>query len=244
VTWKGMEAGARLHPGPGYFLLPWIHVCFTSDGAVFLDVKHDRYVGLEHPKAQILRRLLSQQPADDEMDSLGRELVASGLLTSTAQHRREPIEAPSIDAPDSLLIDSLDNDAPRPSALHVLRFLTACATVWVHLHLGSLDRALARARRRKQKLLRSARSVDMEKARQATRVFVHLRTFVYTARDHCLFDSLTLSDYLQRCGVLTSCVFGVRTLPFAAHCWVQAGKSLLTETSVEYVADFSPILVI
>lgn len=227
-----------------YFLLPWIHVCFTSDGAVFLDVKNDRYVGLEHPKAQILRRMLDEHPADAEMDSLGRELVASGLLTSSGNHRRHPTGARLIDAPDSLLIDSLDNDAPRPSALHVFRFLTACATVWAHLHLGSLDRAVARACRRKSKLLRSVQSTDLEKAREATRVFVHLRTFVYTAHDHCLFDSLTLSDYLQRFGIPTNCVLGVRTLPFGAHCWVQAEKSLLTETSVEYVADFSPILVI
>jgi hypothetical protein len=219
-------------------------MCFTSDGAVFLDVKHDRYVGLEHSKAQILRRFLSECPNDEEADALGKELVAAGLLTIDHHSRQRPIGVASIDAPDNLLVDSFDDDVPRPSILHITRFLAACVTVWGHLRLGSLERALARAERCKARLRQSARSADLKTAREATRVFMHLRTFIYTAHDHCLFDSLVLSNYLQRFGVLSSCVFGVRTLPFGAHCWVQVEKSLLTETSAEYVANFSPILVI
>jgi hypothetical protein len=211
---------------------------------VFLDVKHDRYVGLEHSKAQILRRFLDGCPRDEETDALGKELVASGLLTVGRDRRQRPIGVASIDAPDGLLIDNFDEDVPRLSMLHIARFLAACMIVWGYLHLGSLEQALSRAQRRKGRLRRSTRRADLKTTGEATRVFVHLRTFVYTAHDHCLFDSLVLSDYLQRFGVLSSCVFGVRTLPFGAHCWVQIEKSLLTETSAEYVANFSPILVI
>jgi len=43
----------------------------------------------------------------------------------------------------------------------------------------------------------------------------------------CLFNSLALIRFLTRRGFDGALVFGVRGMPFAAHCWVEAGGAIL-----------------
>jgi hypothetical protein len=59
---------------------------------------------------------------------------------------------------------------------------------------------------------------------------------------HCLSDSLALLRWLQNpAGMLL--VFGVKLEPFAAHCWVQFGETLLND-HLDHVAPFQPVRVI
>jgi hypothetical protein len=229
---------------PHYFLPQWIHMCLTVDGAVFLDVRHDRYVGLDPSRTQILSALLAGNEGVPEGEVLAVELVGAGLLTRDTGERARPLAATSFAPPESVLVEP-DEETPTFNALHVFRFLAACVCVWAALHLRSLEYALCRLQSRKRRLpSRADTSASLETARQLARVFVHLRTFAYTASDHCLYDSLVLSDFLQRYRVASTCIFGVRTVPFAAHCWVQTGRSLTTEFNLEYVAAFAPICTI
>lgn len=59
----------------------------------------------------------------------------------------------------------------------------------------------------------------------------------------CLMRSLQLLFYLRGLGFAPTWVFGVRTWPFAAHCWLQAGEVVLDD-SVEHVRAYSPILAV
>ena len=59
----------------------------------------------------------------------------------------------------------------------------------------------------------------------------------------CLYQSFLLLEVLRRNGVAADWVFGVRTWPFHAHCWVQAGDIVLNDT-LDHVASFEPIMVI
>lgn len=59
----------------------------------------------------------------------------------------------------------------------------------------------------------------------------------------CLMRSLQQRLYLQRRGHHAAWVFGVRTWPFEAHCWLQAG-SVVLDDRVDHVAGFTPILVV
>lgn len=225
-----------------YFLPRWIHFCFASDGAVFLDVKHDRYVGLDLARTRLLRRLIEEGCAAPELDEFGKELADAGLLTTTCDGNARALATTSLPEPDNLLADAFD-EYPSISFAHVATFLVSCSTVWLSLHLRSFGYAVLRLKSRKGRLAKRVRrpASDLKNLVQA---FVYLRTFVYTAHEHCLYDSLVLSDFLLRFGLLPTCVFGVRTLPFGAHCWVQADRSLLTESSIEFVSTFSPVLVI
>jgi hypothetical protein len=73
--------------------------------------------------------------------------------------------------------------------------------------------------------------------------FVHLRPLFYTTREACLLDSLTLTHFLARYGVFPTWVFGVKTDPFYAHCWVQQGDFVFND-SPDFIKGFSPILVV
>ncbi len=59
----------------------------------------------------------------------------------------------------------------------------------------------------------------------------------------CLYQSFLLLEILRRRGLSADWVFGVRTWPFYAHCWVQAGDVVLNDT-VDHVTSFEPIMVV
>ncbi len=59
----------------------------------------------------------------------------------------------------------------------------------------------------------------------------------------CLFQSWLLLAFLRRGGHDATWVFGVRTWPFAAHCWLQAEDACLTDAP-EALSAYHPILAI
>lgn len=59
----------------------------------------------------------------------------------------------------------------------------------------------------------------------------------------CLLDSLAMTRFLARRGFATNIVFGVIDDPFSAHCWVQAGDTVLNDT-VGNVTSYTPIRVV
>jgi len=89
----------------------------------------------------------------------------------------------------------------------------------------------------------NAGTMDVDRARMLVAAFLYLRPLFYTAREACLLDSLTLIRYLAGYGVFPDWVFGVKTEPFYAHCWVQQGGRVFND-SPEYLGEFTPILVV
>ena len=59
----------------------------------------------------------------------------------------------------------------------------------------------------------------------------------------CLQRSFQLRRFLACEGIATSWYFGVRTWPFAAHCWLQIGDLVLGDR-LERVRFYAPILVV
>jgi hypothetical protein len=86
-------------------------------------------------------------------------------------------------------------------------------------------------------------AVDVATVRELVTAFVHVRPLFYTTRDGCLLDSVTLSHFLARYGIFPTWVFGVKTEPFYAHCWVQQGDYVFNDTP-DFIKGFSPILVV
>jgi hypothetical protein len=192
----------------------------------------------------MLLRELMEGDDTPELDEFAKGLAAAGLLTMTCDGGARSLTTPSLAPPDRLLADSFDDERRAIAPAHLATFLVSCTVVWRNLRLRSFEQALLRLTVRKSRLAQRPQLRSEADLKEAVQAFVYLRTFVYTAYDHCLFDSLVLCDFLLRLGLSPTCVFGVRTLPFGAHCWVQVDRSLLTESSIEYVATFSPVLVI
>ncbi|MBB5745715.1 lasso peptide biosynthesis B2 protein [Brevundimonas variabilis] len=59
----------------------------------------------------------------------------------------------------------------------------------------------------------------------------------------CLQRAFMLRSYLHASDITTDWVFGVRTWPFLAHCWIQIDDRVVGDT-VERVSGFTPILVV
>ncbi|QNM83345.1 lasso peptide biosynthesis B2 protein [Sphingomonas sabuli] len=57
---------------------------------------------------------------------------------------------------------------------------------------------------------------------------------------NCLADSLALLIFLQRHGATASLIFGAKLDPFAAHCWLQAGPTLLNDR-LDRIEGFTPV---
>lgn len=59
----------------------------------------------------------------------------------------------------------------------------------------------------------------------------------------CLQRAFQLRRILMREGIATDWVFGVRTWPFGAHCWLQIGDEIIGD-SLARVSHYSPIMVV
>ncbi|MBU0823552.1 MAG: lasso peptide biosynthesis B2 protein, partial [Alphaproteobacteria bacterium] len=62
------------------------------------------------------------------------------------------------------------------------------------------------------------------------------------AEDQCLANGVAMRAMLARRGLASELVIGVR-LPFAAHCWVQMGETVLSDP-LDRVQNFKPIVAV
>jgi len=59
----------------------------------------------------------------------------------------------------------------------------------------------------------------------------------------CLFRSRMLLAFLRKSGLDATWVFGVRTWPFEAHCWLQV-EDLVLDDTLDNVRNFTPIFMV
>lgn len=104
--------------------------------------------------------------------------------------------------------------------------------------LGSF-RALASAAARDRPNAPRASASDVARDARVFDQMLPLAPF----QGECLFRSFVLLAFLRAAGRDADWVFGVRTYPFEAHCWLQAGDMALDDAA-ERVCGFTPILVI
>lgn len=86
----------------------------------------------------------------------------------------------------------------------------------------------------------SARLVDFKKAASYVAMFNSLR-WLYMRPYRCMFDSLALLKFLHPHGLVPNWIFGICPEPFRAHCWLQAGTVVLSDT-LERVSTYTPIM--
>jgi len=75
------------------------------------------------------------------------------------------------------------------------------------------------------------------------KVFSRIRAYVYDSKQHCLFDSLVVIEYLAHYELSPTFVMAIQTDPFGAHAWVQEGDCVFNDRVVR-TQYFSPIVVI
>lgn len=215
-----------------YGLAPDIHIADVDGDLVLLDARHDRYFCLPRGAASPLKAAL-MTPSHVRPELPGLEaLEAAGLFSGdVAPNRNRPTESKAA-------CDLFGEEVvlPRPRPRDVVGLLA------LHLHARCRTAAVPPRRWLRDIAWRNARfdeATTAEAARHlARRVFA---TQPYLPRaTRCLPASMTLIALLHRHHVPGRLVFGVRTYPFEAHCWVEHRGVVLNDT-FEHVRWFTPI---
>jgi Transglutaminase-like superfamily len=171
---------------------------------------------------------------------LSKMLAQRLLVTDPALGK---IAAPIVaDEVKVALVELQLHERPRATGGQFWNLFRAHALAKWSLKRRPIKEVVEAARLRK-KGTSTAATLDIERVRTLVMAFFHLRPLFYTAHNACLLDSLTLTRFLALYGVFPDWVFGVKTDPFYAHCWVQQSGYVFND-SPDYVGEFAPILVV
>lgn len=206
-----------------------IHGVMIDGDAVFLDVEADAYFCL--PQIGSALTINGSAVSTSERE-LGEGLCSAGLASTDtiSPPRQPPPPAPRRTA--RALIGQEDQAAARPS--------------WRHWRaIGKAALTAARGRRRSFDRLLPDRVAAAPPP--GPELLADLAVFRGLAPwlpldGLCLYRSHLLRTYLVSLGHSVDWMFGVRTWPFRAHCWLQAGDVALDDEA-ERVAAYHPIMV-
>jgi hypothetical protein len=215
------------------YLAPRVYAAEVDRDLVLLDARRNQFWCIPASRATAALQTL-HDPPHEESSSLHPEvqdLMAEGLFVF--RPGMTPVEAPPI--PDARTDIFRDESFPRLNSRELLLALTAGMITLVKLTLLPPAWWLKPSQgiRAVRRHCASQRSVSL------ARGFERLRPLL-PGTALCLARSMLLLEFLRLNGIHANWIFGVRTRPFSAHCWVQAGETVLND-SVDHVRWFTPI---
>lgn len=235
-----------------YFLSPSVHWCATGGHCIILDIATDQYLQVPAGDFNSLLPFVGFDSSTDprltdaeipaELTGFARGLLAARVLSRTPSQIgwRPP---PTLPRPTELVSTATHHMPVMKIARMLPRFLMACAAADYHLRHTSLSRICARVSARKRQCTPGTYGDSRERAIQLTHGFNTLRPF-YPRHYLCLFDSLALIEFLAHWHILPNWVFGVSVDPFEAHCWLQDGEVVLSDTVTFSSRWYTTIMVI
>lgn len=241
-----MPRGAESAQPDRYWLAGHVWMALYGPHAVLMDERRNRYLAVQ--PADCLCGWVEGWPAPEPFSgvrssappaALGR-LLEQGMVVREARagHAARPLATV---VPQRTLLEFDFDRPPRPRGRDWYRMARAWSTARVLLGLRPMRAVLERVRALGTEAGRADSSFDMERARTLVHRFVHLRPWFYSVPGACLLDSLVLRLFLAAYDLHPHWVFGVRTAPFHAHCWVQHDGVVLNDLP-DRVRQYSPIL--
>ena len=211
------------------FQSPDIHMAWVGPDIVVLDVRNDVYScvmgGADLVASGDDGRLVAVDAATADA------LVEAGLAAVTAPDFRRPLPP--------RVISRLETPA-KASMPDVLAFLASTALHAHGYHGRSFARIVTGARERRARTAPAARDDRV----LAERVAAYQAALPWVPfQGVCLHRAHMLFHFLMDAGLTPNWVFGVRTWPFSAHCWLQIGDDVLADEP-DRVGLYTPILVI
>lgn len=203
-----------------------VHAVCIDDDIVVLDLRTDTYLcvpGAAAPSG------LGAPPTD--ASRLNGLLVQAGLVDAAAPMAFAQAPRATADLEDAVV--------GRLQWRDLFEAARATADVLLAYRRRSLSQLVT---------LASARSSDELAPDADARALQLARAFrrwsvLCPVPGKCLVRSFMLLRYLQRHGASAIWVFGVRTWPFRAHCWLQVGPVVIDDAHERLVA-YSPILAV
>ncbi|MFK0299566.1 lasso peptide biosynthesis B2 protein [Brevundimonas sp. NPDC090276] len=207
-------------------LAPGVHLARRDEDVVVLDLRSDAYI-LIPGAADLLQPVRHGGGVQAETVFLD-QLAAAGLVVPASDGRRSPLIPAKRQA-------ALNLSAPPFQRLPLFLHALAATAAFRRRGLAALVETAARRKAR-------ARRRDLEAAIREAAAFETIRPWAPFEGD-CLQRSWMLHDRLCRRGLEADWVFGVRTWPFFAHCWVQIGDVVVGD-SLNRVGGFTPIMAV
>lgn len=232
-----------------YLLAPHVYPCVSGQHVVLMDLERDKYLAVV-PASRLAAWVrgwpvqATQAPGTDAgADVLVSQLLAHGMLVSDP-HIGKPATPVAVARAASTLVEFDLDTRPRANAALLWRFGRSHLRAKLSLKLRPIQSIVEAVRVRKARhAARGAGETDAVRLRALVSAFTRLRPLFYTLRLACLLDSLTLVHFLAAEDIHPDWVFGVKTEPFDAHCWVQHGDAVLNDAP-DRVRQYSPILVV
>lgn len=220
-------------PDVTWRLTPHAYAAVCGDDLVLLDVQRDSYFCL--PQAgQGLELALGDRRLGRLDPDLAGDLAAAGLVEADGPVLSRQVEwiPPAADL--------LSRPLPTPRVSEIAGLTASLTSMAVNYRRRSFAALLARAQERRKNV--GPETADPEIGLRAALAFRTLLPWS-PVQGACLFQAVLLLDYLGRRGQSADWVFGVRTWPFIAHCWLQSGAVVLNDT-VDRVRAYQPILIV
>jgi Transglutaminase-like superfamily len=235
---------------PRYRLADHVRACRVDDQVILLDLLRGKYIGVGGPLLTDVSSLIQGWPAcsalsagrmlDDEVQGWITELRRQHLLVDASPL---PLTRTDIASPLETMAESSEalSGQRRCRGLASIACAALVAARW--LRRDSLAAIACHVSQLRPGQFTAAEGGPSVELRQAVASYHRLRPLIMTTRDKCLHDSLTLLCFLASRSLYPRWVIGVRTRPFAAHSWVQAGDTVLNDVH-ERVRGFTPILIV
>jgi hypothetical protein len=211
---------------------PTVHGAVESGNLVLLDIARDAYFCVPGAGTSLLPGPVHEGLGELSPEVL-RDLAEAGLVRQTVD---PPAQAWSTLPPtrDLVSVEGVARDWRDWMA-----FGEALATLAPSYYRRPFARVVAHARARRAWSRTAAGVLTPEVIDRAARFNAMLPWS--PVRGACLLQATWLLEILAQEGFAADWVFGVRTWPFSAHCWVQVGDTVLND-SVERVAPYRAIL--
>ena len=244
-------------PARRYFIGDLIFACATRHGAVLLDLKHNRYLGVGCADALVLSECVNGFPGNEQWGEsvlqtsagisseacLLESLVDNGILTTRTPTARDITSMDIVLHGDLVSIGDEIVGSQTVRVGDVASFL--CHFLWsvASLRCRPLRSVVRRVYRRRSSAIRSGYTFNLSRASELVDKFRSIRPYFFLAKDNCLLHALALVNYLAAHGEFPVWVFGVTTDPWTAHSWVQQEHFLL-DSNPEAVCSLEPILAV
>jgi hypothetical protein len=241
---------------PTYTLLDHVYACVHGSEVVLLDLKQNKYLSIDLSQSRLLGTLVTGWPTDNspaaEHPSPSETDIPKALLDSLLERKliaADTLHQPGIlrdsmpPVPQREITSSPRADAPSIRISDFIRFISASLTARLSLRYLPLERTIENVKSLHRGS--SPRPTPTDRSTLNTAIFRYraLQPWFRSSKDACLFESLALARFLVLQGIYPVWVFGVRTDPFTAHCWLQVNDIVLNET-METASRFTPIMAV
>lgn len=229
-------------PMPVY-LSRHVSYCLIDNQPLFLDTLKDHYFQLP---AALEVAFLAHVQGDRAASSAVTRLVALGVLAEADAGGGNLAPTCAI-APDHSAIESAEINV-RAGLRTTLDVAGTVFATWRQLKRFPLHAVLEATSAYRERHLRGRITAALHPAQvdlglyEAAEAFRRARLRVPSAT-RCLPDAISLIRFLARRGLHAKLVFGVMVNPLSAHCWVQAHRTVLSDT-VGNARAHTPILVV